>query len=198
MERTIHLIRHGRVDNPGDVIYGRLPGFRLSELGRKQATSAAEFLAHRDIAAVWSSPLERAQETAEAIAGPHGLQIVVDDRLIESGTDLEGVGRNLFAFVTSPRIMWRVRNPLGPSWGERFSVIRARVVEAIWAALEAEDTGEIAFVSHQTPVQVARLALAKRNRPPWLGEPCATGSVSSLTLAGDVVLASSYFVPPQE
>lgn len=197
MKRTIHLVRHGKVHNPKDVIYGRLPGFKLSDLGREQAAAAAEFLAHREVTAIWASPLERAQETAEIIAEPHGLEIVTDERLIESGTTLEGVGRNAFAFMTSPRIMWRVRNPLGPSWGERFSEIRERVVEAIWEAIEKHPDGEIVFVSHQTPVQAARLALARRNRPPWLGEPCATGSVSSLTLDGETVAASSYFVPSQ-
>lgn len=198
MQRTLHLVRHGKVRNPKDVIYGRLPGFKLSELGQQQARSAAEYLAHRDLGAVWASPLERAQETAEFIAEPHGLPIVTDERLIESGTTLEGVGRNAWAFLSSPRVMWRVLNPLRPSWGEKFSEIRGRVVEVVWEALERHPSGELVFVSHQTPVQAARLALARRKRPPWLGDPCATGSVSSLTLEGETVVSSAYFVPPQD
>lgn len=198
MQRTLHLVRHGKVHNPKDVIYGRLPGFKLSELGQRQARSAAEYLAHRDVTSIWSSPLERAQETAEIIAEPHGLPVVTEERLIESGTTLEGVGRNLWAFVSSPRVLWRIRNPLGPSWGEKFSEIRGRVVEVVWEAIEKHPSGELVFVMHQTPVQAARLALARSNRPPWLGDPCATGSVSTLTLEGDAVVSSSYFVPPQD
>lgn len=196
MNGTIHLVRHGKVENPKGVIYGRLPGFGLSDLGQRQAAAAAERLGDRDIGAVWSSPLERAQETAEAIAAPHGLEIVTDVRLIESGTSLEGIGRTIGAFMRSPRHWWHLRNPFKPSWGESFSDIRTRMLEVISEALEDAGGREVVVVSHQTPVQVARLALAKRNLPPWLGfAPCVTGSVSSLTIQDGAVLEASYFAP---
>ena len=57
-----------RCYNPTKVLYGRLPGFRLSDRGLAQAEAAADFLAGRDIVAVIASPLERAQETAAPIA----------------------------------------------------------------------------------------------------------------------------------
>ncbi|MFB0944461.1 MAG: histidine phosphatase family protein, partial [Candidatus Nanopelagicales bacterium] len=62
---TVHLLRHGEVYNPQGVLYGRLPGYFLSDLGRKMADRAASALANRDIATVISSPMERAQQTAE-------------------------------------------------------------------------------------------------------------------------------------
>ncbi|MFP5299193.1 MAG: histidine phosphatase family protein [Actinomycetota bacterium] len=196
MNGTIHLVRHGKVENPKGVIYGRLPGFGLSELGQRQAAAAAQRLAERDIGAVWSSPLERAQETAAIIAEPHGLDIVTDLRLIESGTSLEGIGRTIGAFMRSPRHWWALRNPFKPSWGETFSEIRLRMLEAVEEALRDAGGREVVIVSHQTPVQVARLALAKRSLPPWLGfAPCVTGSVTSLTLEEGKVLEVAYFAP---
>src|ERR1700758_5384497 len=81
---VVHLVRHGEVDNPGGVLYGRLPGFYLSEAGLLVAKAAADFLAGRDITAVRSSPLERALQTAEPIAAEFGLPIVTDGRLIEA------------------------------------------------------------------------------------------------------------------
>jgi broad specificity phosphatase PhoE len=195
MKGTIHLVRHGEVENPTGVIYGRLPGYNLSERGRKQAEAASAHLADRDIGAVWASPLERAQETAQVIAAPHGLEIVTDDRLIESDTTLEGVGRTLRSFLRSPGHWWSLRNPWRPSWGESFSEIRARMLAAVDEAVAAAEGRELIVVSHQTPVQVVRLALGRRNGPPWLGSACSTGSVSTLVLDDGRVLDSSYFAP---
>lgn len=196
MEGTIHLVRHGEVENPAGVIYGRLPGYHLSERGRRQARSAALRLAERNIAVVWASPLERAQETAQVIAEPHRLEVVTDERLVESGTTLEGLGKTLGAFLRTPGQWWNLRNPLAPSWGEPFRDIRRRMLSVIAEAVEAAGEGEAVVVSHQTPVQVARLALAKRNVPPWLGlAPCVTGSVSTVTMEGGSVLEAAYFAP---
>lgn len=194
MPVTVHLIRHGNVENPKGVIYGRLPGYHLSELGQRQARAAALHLAGADLAAIWASPLERAQETAAAIAEPHGLEIVTDDRLIESGNTFEGVGRTVWHLFSNPAHWWRFRNPLKPSWGESFAEIKVRMVAAITDAAEGAEGREVAIVSHQTPVMVARLALAKRRVPPWLaGAPCETGSVSTLVLENGTVLSASYF-----
>ena len=68
-EQTIvHLLRHGEVYNPDKVLYGRLPDFHLSELGREMAERIGEVLQRRDIALITSSPLDRAQETAAPLA----------------------------------------------------------------------------------------------------------------------------------
>ncbi len=65
------LVRHGEVENPGQVLYGRIPRYRLSARGREQATCAAESLADRPVAAIYSSPLLRARQTAACIARRH-------------------------------------------------------------------------------------------------------------------------------
>ncbi|MEA2433595.1 MAG: hypothetical protein QOG54_1052 [Actinomycetota bacterium] len=198
MKGTIHLVRHGEVENPKGVIYGRLPGYHLSERGKLQAEAAAERLAGRPIGAIWASPLERAQETAAAIAEKHPkLQIVTDDRLIESDSTVEGIVGTFSALLRSPKHWWSFRNPWGPSWGERFIDIKARMISVIEEAHEAADGLETVVVSHQTPVLVSRLALARRRVPPWLAfTPCGTGSITSLTLEDDRVLEAAYFAPP--
>lgn len=193
---TVHLVRHGEVENPKGVIYGRLPGYNLSERGKRQAESAARHLSHAPVGAISSSPLERAQETAAAIARHHELDVEVDDRLIESDTTFEGVGRTMWTFLTSPRHWWRLRNPWGPSWGESFVEIRSRMLSGITDALESAGDKEVVVVSHQTPILVVRLALARRAVPPWLGRvPCQTGSVTSIVLDDGRVVDGSYFVP---
>lgn len=198
MSVTVHLVRHGEVENPKGVIYGRMPGYHLSERGQKQAEAAADRLSDADLGVLWASPLERAQETAQAIGSRHpGIEIVTDERIIESGTTVEGVGRSAMAFLRSPRHWWHFRNPWGPSWGESFNDIRARMMAAIEDAVEQADGKEVAVVSHQTPVLVARLALARRRVPPWMSfTPCGTGSVTTLVLDDGKVLKASYFAPP--
>ena len=90
-ERTIvHLLRHGEVFNPDGILYGRLPDFHLSDLGREMAVRAAETTEGRDIAVVTASPLERAQETAAPVAAMHGVPVGTDDNLIEAGNIFEG------------------------------------------------------------------------------------------------------------
>ena len=90
--RTIvHVLRHGEVYNPKGILYGRLPGFHLSETGQAQARTVADSLAGHDITHVVASPLQRAQETAGPIAAAHGLSIAEDDKLIEAGNQFEGL-----------------------------------------------------------------------------------------------------------
>ena len=87
----VHLVRHGEVENPRQVLYGRLPGYHLSADGRMMAKAAAGFLAGRDVTVLLTSPLERAQETAEPIAEEFGLTPVIDERLIEPWNHFEGM-----------------------------------------------------------------------------------------------------------
>ena len=197
MRATIHLVRHGEVENPKGIIYGRLPGFHLSERGQRQAEAAAEHLAERNVSAVWASPLERAQETAKAIAARHELELVTDERLLESDSSyLQGLGRRAVDILLSPRSWWHLRNPLRPSWGESFSDIRIRMLGAIQDAIDSNPGNEVVVVSHQTPVIVARLSLAKSRMPPWIGvTPCHTGSVTTMELEDGAVLSASYFSP---
>jgi broad specificity phosphatase PhoE len=193
---TIHLVRHGEVENPAGIIYGRLPGYNLSKRGIQQAEEAAEHLADRDIGAVCSSPLERTRETAEVIADEHGLEVRIDERLIESGSEFQGVGRSIRAFLRSPRLWWALRSPWRPSWGESFSEIRNRMLEAVTAALSDAGGREVVLVSHQTPVIVTHLALSQRRLPPWIsGVPCHTGSVTTIELNAGKVIGESYFAP---
>ena len=79
----VHLIRHGEVYNPKHLVYADLPGFGLSESGRLQAKEAGRYLASSPVVAVWSSPLERAIETAHLIASRHRLRVRVDAELTE-------------------------------------------------------------------------------------------------------------------
>src|SRR6185312_12529386 len=90
---VVHLLRHGEVHNPTGVLYGRLPDYHLSELGRQMAQTVANHLKAdgRDIVHLVASPLERAQETAEPVAEAFDLPVHTDERLIEADNQFEGL-----------------------------------------------------------------------------------------------------------
>lgn len=153
----VHVLRHGEVYNPEKVLYGRLPGFRLSELGQQMAKAAAQALAKADVTHVVASPLERAQQTAEPISAQFGLPIAVDERLIESANWFEGkkVGAGEGA-LRDPRNWWVLRDPITPSWGEGYTVIAERMFAALHAARVAAEGHEAVCVSHQLPIWTLR------------------------------------------
>jgi broad specificity phosphatase PhoE len=197
---TVHLLRHGEVDNPGRVLYGRLPGFRLSELGERQAEAAAKWLAGRDVSYLVSSPLERAQQTAVPLAAALGLEVATDERLIEAANYLEGRrvagGKGLF---TDPGNWKYFRNPLRPSWGEPYVEVAERVLAAARAARDVAGTGGAVCVSHQLPIVCAR---RRANGQRLFHDPrrrrCALASVTSLTFDGDEIVRVDYTEPASE
>jgi len=197
-ERTVvHLLRHGEVDNPSKILYGRLPGFHLSALGRAMADRAAEALAGRDVTAVIASPLERARETAAPIAAAHDLGVVADPRLIESENFFQGktvgVGDGS---LRNPRYWWQLRNPFRPSWGEPYTQVAARVLAAVDDARRLVAGHEAVLVSHQLPIWVARLAAEHRRlwHDPRRRE-CSLASLTSFEYDGDRLTAVVYTEP---
>jgi len=193
----VHLVRHGEVDNPNHVLYGRLPGYHLSEAGRLMAKAAADFLAGRDVTVIRSSPLERAVETAEPIAAEFGLPIDVDDRLIEPWNHFEGMRFGVGdGALRQPRHWIHLRNPFRPSWGEPYREVVSRMLAAVREAAFEAQGHEAVCVSHQLPIWVTRQAAEGRHL--WHDprrRQCALGSVTSLTFNGDRVTGVRYAAP---
>ena len=194
---TVHVVRHGEVYNPAKILYGRLPGFRLSELGRQMAKADAQALANRDVTHVVASPLERARETAEPIAAQFGLEIATDIRLIESANFFEGkrVSPGDGAF-TNPRNWWVLRDPITPSWGEAYLVIAQRMFAAVQAARVAAEGNEAVCVSHQLPIWTLRRYVEKKRL--WHDprrRQCGLASLTSFRFVGAKVVGIDYAEP---
>ena len=193
----VHLLRHGEVENPHHILYGRLPDYHLSANGRLMALAAADYFAERPVVAVFSSPLERAVETAGPVAERLGLPIVTDDRLIESWNHFEGLK---FAVgdgaLRNPAYWPRLLNPFRPSWGEPYGDVAARMRAVMETAREAAAGREAVCVTHQLPIWVTRRAAEGRRlwHNPAMRE-CALGSVTSFTYSGDQLAGVAYTVP---
>lgn len=193
----VHVVRHGEVDNPDGILYGRLPGYHLTERGRAMAQAAADHLADRDVVHIVSSPLERALETAAPIAAAHQLEIVPDDRLVESANTFEGrrVDRRAIA---SPSNWPAFVNPLRPSWGEPYVEIAARMREALTAAREAAAGHEAVMVSHQLPIWMLRRSMTGRGlvHHPRRRE-CSLASVTTFLFHGPHAVRVFYAEPAE-
>ncbi|MDR1768220.1 MAG: histidine phosphatase family protein [Propionibacteriaceae bacterium] len=157
---VVHLVRHGQVDNPGGVLYGRLPGFHLSDLGRQMAQAVGRYFADFDLSYLVCSPLERAQETMAPIAANHpGLEIHTDPRVTEAANLFQGQSFGRYnQNLLRPSNFKHLLNPLRPSWGESYLGIAARMGQAIAEAAERCAGHEAVVVSHELPIWMARLS----------------------------------------
>lgn len=195
----VHLVRHGEVHNPDGILYGRLEGYRLSELGQAMAQRLAEHFTGTgfDVVHLVASPLQRAQETIAPLAAAVDLPVHTDERLIEAdsifqGLDLAPRPRQL----AHPRYWRYLLNPLLPSWGEPYREQVARMTEAIRAARSSAEGHDAVMVSHQSPIWMTRLALEGRS---VLHDPrrreCRLASVTTLTFDGGTLVGLDYSEP---
>jgi broad specificity phosphatase PhoE len=197
---TVHLLRHGEVHNPSGVLYGRLPGYHLSELGREMAQRIAEHLKGEDVVHVVSSPLERAQETATPAAEALGLTVSLDERLIEAANVFEGKTFGVGDGALHRPAHWvHLRNPFRPSWGEAYVEIAERMLAAIVEARDAARGHEALCVSHQLPIWTARsFATGRRLWHDPRRRQCSLASLTSFTFRGDDLVSVSYEEPAHD
>jgi broad specificity phosphatase PhoE len=196
-QTTVHLMRHGEVHNPEGVLYGRRPGYHLSDLGVRMAEQVASAIGDRDITHLRVSPLERAQETARPLAAALGVDIVTDDRVIESENYFEGKSFGVGdGALRKPSAWIHLWNPFKPSWGEPYKEIAARMMAAVYDARDAARGHEAVIVSHQLPIWTTRLHAEGRS---FLHDPrkrqCTLCSLTSLSFAGDRLTSIGYSEP---
>jgi len=195
---VLHLVRHGEVHNPTRVLYGRLPGFRLSDLGQRMAEAAVGALAGHPVTALYASPLQRVQESAAPWAEAFGLEIHTEDRIIEPTNRFEGKRLNRRT-LANPRHWPLLVNPRKPSWGEPFASIATRMLAAMTDAHHRTDSGEVVMVSHQLPIWMVHRAVAGQ---PLAHDPrkrrCALSSITSFAWQDGAFTEIGYQEPAAE
>jgi broad specificity phosphatase PhoE len=178
----IHLVRHAEVHNPAGVLYGRLPNFRISDLGVQMAQAAAADLhsSGRKFSGLFVSPLQRARESAKPIQNLFSLTPVVDERLIEPFNIFEGKNIKGGRLLVRPNLWFHLRNPRTPSWGEPFASIADRMTAVMNDAFNSVASGDVILVSHQLPIWMAHSIAAGK---PLAHNParrrCSLSSITS-------------------
>ena len=196
----VHLLRHGEVHNPDGILYGQLPGFRLSDDGVRQAEAVAAYLSDHDVVHVAASPLQRAQQTAKPIAARHGLDVVTDEQLIEASSLFEGTAISVGdGTLRNPRHWPKLYNPFRPSWGEPYREIASRMLAAAHRARDRATGHEAVCVSHQLPIWILRRYLDQRRL--WHDprrRQCSLASLTSLVFADEALVEVVYTQPAGE
>jgi len=159
---TVLLIRHGLTDAVGHRLVGRLEGFSLNEQGRREVEALSERLRDVRLSAIYASPLERTQETARAVAAPHGLEVQTRDGLVEVDFG-EWTGKYLSELADDAG--WRLWNAggrmLGPiPGGEHIVEFQRRMVAEVLRVRDAHPGQIVALVSHGDPIRAALCAFA--------------------------------------
>ena len=164
---TIHFVRHGKVENPGHLLYERLPGFHLSDVGVRMAQATAHYIAVspqlNTVSAVYSSPLERTRETAgeilESLNSVRGLrgeeppELQTDERHIEARNEFRGKRIGFGAGALWKNGNWKlVRNLWKPSWGESYQSIAHRMQDFALEKVAEYPGKQIVVVSHESPI----------------------------------------------
>lgn len=193
-------MRHGEVFNPSKILYGRIPGFKLSQLGEEMAEVVAKSLQNNDIKYVVASPLERAQQTATPIAVLHKLELATDHNLIESENVFEGqrvsVGDGV---LRNPKTWPHLWNPFRPSWGEPYVEVAARMRLAIEDARKSAYGHEAVCVSHQLPIWIARLDAENRR---FVHDPrkreCSLASLTTFIFEEEKLVEVKYSEPARD
>ena len=198
MSSTVHVLRHGEVENPNKILYGRQPGWYLSARGQEMAATLGEWSKSIDLGALHVSPLQRAQETAAPIAAAHKIAITTDERLIEAANIFEGKSFELGSGILKHPSSWRhLYNPWKPSWGEPYVEQINRMLAAVFAAKDAANGKDAICVSHQLPIWILRSAIENRR---LLHDPrkreCTLASVTSIHFDSDGVISGTSYSEP--
>lgn len=177
MTTTIYLVRHGEVHNPEQIIYGRLPGFGLSTKGREQVEAAATALEKlKPFDVLYSSPLQRAQESAALLTARLQMPILEDELLAE--TEIGGYQGKSFDALPKPYLTEE-----GVAGIEGASSMRARFLA--WATEVQQQGCRIVAVSHRDPIGVALLHWQGQDLSQLPGMDLPTASVHEVALTAE-------------
>jgi broad specificity phosphatase PhoE len=191
------LMRHADVENPQGVIYGHLPGFGLSQLGRAQAAAVGQSLRDRGVRRIVHSPLDRARETAEIINArlPAPVPLIPEPALREAefGRYLQGV-RRWQVPIRRPRFfVHKLRRGSLPG-DESIETLGRRVLGVVDRAAR-EHPGEVSLlISHADPLQAAWILLDGRPQTEreMYHKQVGKAAILELDFEGDRVVSTHY------
>ncbi len=153
---TVYLMRHGEVENPEKIIYGRREGFPLSETGREQAKKAAGFFADKNIVAVYTSPITRCFETATIVSSA----VQTDERLIETKNYYEGIKIARYDEMFSNKSVYD--DPKQIEFGETAQHVYERMRACLDEKLRQHSGQNFLLVSHADPIMILKYGLEGR------------------------------------
>ena len=183
MAATLFLLRHAAHDRVGSILCGRMPGVSLGETGRSQAILLAARMARENLSAVYSSPLERARETAAPIAAALHRPIECAPGMTEIDFGA-WTGRSFATLEGDPAwLRWNTaRATAGVPGGETMRQAQERAVAQAEALRAAHPEGRIAVISHADIIKAVLAHYLRLNLDDLLRFDIAPASLSALAL----------------
>lgn len=195
---TVFLLRHAAHDRVDSILCGRMPGVGLGTVGRRQADALASRLRRERIEAVYTSPVDRARETAERVAAPLGLRAQLRDALSEIDFG-EWTGQSFASLDGDPRWMaWNTARASGRApGGESMGEAQARAVGAVERAGAEHPGGRVALVSHADVIKGVLAAFLGLSLDAHARFDIAPASLSALAVwqEGGKVLSMNETLP---
>jgi len=175
------LVRHGQTPTTGTVLPGRAPNLHLADVGRAQAEAVAERLRGLAIDALYTSPLERARETAEPSEQLTGLTATSDDGLLECDFG-EWTGEKLSALAKLPQ--WRTVQQAPSTFrfpgGESFPELQSRMIATMERLRTVHRGGVVVCFSHADPIKAILTYAMGAHLDHFQRVDVGTGSISAI------------------
>lgn len=199
MATTVFLVRHAAHDRVDRVLCGRMPGVGLGEAGQRQAEALARRFACEGVDAVWTSPLQRARETAEPVAARLGLAARPSDALCEIDFGA-WTGQAFDALRDDPR--WRrwneARGSERPPGGESMTEAQTRAAAEVERARAEHPDGRVVLVSHSDVIKAVLAGVLGLSLDAYSRFEVSPASVSALAVwdGGGKVLSMNEAAAP--
>ncbi len=154
---SIIFLRHGQAKNNTErVLAGRTPGVPLTEEGVDQSEKAAKFLEDMNISAIYSSPIERAKNTAEIVGKHNSIDVKIDDRLIEIDMG-KFTGRPYDEIFSSHGNVfmkfYKGELEIAHNGVETFVEVKKRILGMVDHVIENHPDENVVLVTHMDPIK---------------------------------------------
>ena len=194
MSTIIHYVRHASYENPGLLIPGRIPGYHLNDEGREKARKTGEFFKNKPIKFIYSSPLERAYETANLIG-----EYLPEAKIIHAYDLIEIDAVNWQAYkveelFTNNYYEDFMNNPDTSELPENLNKLASRMKSFTFTLCKKHSEQEVICVSHEFPILCLRLALENKPLKLLRSLHASMGSVTSLTFNQNCVFEKTAYL----
>jgi len=194
MSTIIHYVRHASYENPGLLIPGRIPGYHLNDEGREKARKTGEFFKNKPIKFIYSSPLERAYETANLIG-----EYLPEAKIIHAYDLIEIDAANWQAYkveelFTNNYYEDFMNNPDTSELPENLNKLASRMKSFTFTLCKKHSEQEVICVSHEFPILCLRLALENKPLKLLRSLHASMGSVTSLTFNQNCVFEKTAYL----
>lgn len=177
---TVYFVRHGQTENRGEIIYGRMPGFNLSEAGRKEAEIAGQYLKGKGVKNIYTSPLERTFQTADVISNQ------IPGSTINHAYELNEVESSSWQGLSPDELFKNnsyenfINDPNANIGTENLNQLVQRLANFTKMVVEKNKGGTAACVSHEIPIIALKLSLENKPLVSLKTYHMSTGSILEL------------------